>query len=97
MTEDNISFSVEDVERKRGDIFVTLEGMSTPVTPEFVIKTRARLKALRIVGVESVAREFWDDIVDGDVNRATDIAEINQVGSERGRTVWRVVVVVFAE
>lgn len=56
---------------------------ATRVTPRLVLDQRARLRALRTIGLENLPEEFVEDIFAGDLSRFTEILN-RDVVEERG-------------
>lgn len=56
---------------------------ATRITPQVVLDQRARLRALRAVGLENIPEEFVEDIFSGDLSRFTEIVD-RDIIEERG-------------
>lgn len=74
---DNITFDIQYVGRRRNQTVVELEGLAASLMPDFVVETRARLKAIRVVGGEQVARGALDEVSEGNLGRVTEIIDFD--------------------
>lgn len=81
---DGVTFSVKSVEEQGNSVIVEIEGEKFGMMPNFVVKNRARLKAIRVVGVERLPRNVAEQVMEGDFGRVTEIIDFEERGGESG-------------
>lgn len=81
---ENITFEVVGIDQGREETIVELEGMAASLIPDFVVESRARLKAIRVVGGEQIARGALEDIIEGNLGRVTEIVDIDMDEGQLG-------------
>lgn len=70
---ENLTFQVVNVDEREDQTSIDLEGTASSIMPDFVVTTRARLKAIRVVGGEHVVRGAVNEITMGNLSRVTEI------------------------
>lgn len=70
-----LTFDISSVEDHGDTSIVEMSVASPKVMPDFVVKNRARVKAIRIVGPERIAVGGVEEIMDGNLSRVTEILE----------------------
>lgn len=77
-----IVFEIQGSEESGDEVMVELEGSKLAVVPDFVMKNRARIKAIRVVGIETLPRAAVEAVMEGDVSRFTEIVEYDKQRSD---------------
>lgn len=78
MAESGVTFTVDNVQERGPERMIQLSGKATRLTPDIVLENRARMKAIRVMGLESFGREAAEMIMSGDLSRVTEIEELEK-------------------
>lgn len=84
----SVTINVERVEDRGNKKTVEMSGSKPALMPDIVAKSRVRLKAIRVVGLEQFGRAAGEAISEGDFGRVTEIVDYvegttgDMVGSE---------------